>query len=241
MAANGELRIKKRGWVPAGEEMRAAFEILSDGAFRLYFYLCVTAQRDRGTVRVRYADLASKLNRSRRSISTYMEELKRKDICSIQHAPNQHEFGELEIHDDYWPYRKLREATPEATPEGYSEQIRRTLGLRACVRCEFSAADRKRAMAYFAAEVPLEQIERGIALGCTRKYVSMLNGSDCNPIVSLAYFAETIAEATDANTPEGYWGYIAYELERMESRWQAVVTGNAKDASAKPKTTTETR
>jgi hypothetical protein len=62
-------------------------------------------------------------------------------------------------------------------------------------------------------DVSLEQIQRAIALGCYRKYVSLLNGSDNEPINSLAYFRELIEEAEDTETPAGYWSYVMRELD----------------------------
>lgn len=55
-----------------------------------------------------------------------------------------------------------------------------------------------------------------------------------SPEIADMYYGGLCSFADDKNP------YIVYELERMESRWQAVVTGNAKDALAKPKTPNET-
>jgi len=43
---NERLNLKqKRGWFPAGDTFRKALAILSDGAFRLFTYLCLEADR----------------------------------------------------------------------------------------------------------------------------------------------------------------------------------------------------
>jgi hypothetical protein len=68
------------------------------------------------------------------------------------------------------------------------------------------------------ARVPLEQIERAVALGCSRKYVSMLNGTDSGLILSFSYFRDLIEEAGDGNTPAGYWDYLMPQVKRLERR-----------------------
>jgi hypothetical protein len=83
----------------------------------------------------------------------------------------------------------------------------------------FAAADQKLAAVLLAREVPLQQIERAIALGCSRKYVSLLNGTDSGPIVTLSYFRDLIEEAGDQETPAGYWNYLKPELEHLEAKW----------------------
>ena len=44
--ANQKLRLKKpNGWFPAGEGFLEAITILSDGAFKLFVFLCLHADR----------------------------------------------------------------------------------------------------------------------------------------------------------------------------------------------------
>jgi hypothetical protein len=63
--------------------------------------------------------------------------------------------------------------------------------------------------------------QRGVALGCSRKYVSLMNGYP-SMILSFSYFTEVIEEAGDTNTPPGYWGYIEYQLQRLETRLEGL-------------------
>jgi len=42
------MEIKHSNWFAAGQEVQRALLLLSDGAFRLYFYLCFTANRSTG-------------------------------------------------------------------------------------------------------------------------------------------------------------------------------------------------
>lgn len=52
-----------------------------------------------------------------------------------------------------------------------------------------------RAFDFALREIALKDLKHGIALGCVRKYISMLNGSDQNPIARLAYFKNAISAA----------------------------------------------
>lgn len=238
MFDNGRLQIKNCGWFPAGSEVLKALKILSDGAFRTYLYLSMSADRNRGSLSATYTELATELRRSRRSVSAYMEELTDLGICKVHPASNQHRRNQIEISDDFWPYSRFSSNSTESDASKYIDRVRSLLSARDCVRCTFSGADKNLAQSCATRGLPLEQVERGIALGCTRKYVSLLNGSDPNLIVSFAYFSEMIEEAGDENTPPGYWEYIAYQLHRLEEKWKMNVNAHANIASAaKPEKT----
>ena len=105
-------------WFAAGPEVGRALECLSDGSFRLYLYLCLHASRDSGCLTVNESDLARTLHKSRRSIITYFEELCRQQVCRTAPAVNQHQGGEIEICDAFWPYHKA--TTPTISPRGSS-------------------------------------------------------------------------------------------------------------------------
>ena len=70
-------------------------------------------------------------------------------------------------------------------------------------------------------------------MGCCRKYVSLLNGSNSEPINSLGYFRELIEEAEDSETPAGYWSYVMLELNHLETKWLSKVK-DAADAKIEP-------
>jgi hypothetical protein len=93
------------GWFAAGPEVERALTLLSDGAFRLFMYLCLQASRETGRLSFNDRNLTVVLQKSRRSIITYLDELERHGICQIQSAPNQHRCGCIEICDAFWPYR----------------------------------------------------------------------------------------------------------------------------------------
>ena len=96
------MKIKQAGWFAAGTEVQKALTRLSDGGFRLYFHLSINANRSTGRVLIHYGDLASKLNRSRRSIATHFDELRASSVCHVVSAAvNQHSRTEVEICDEF--------------------------------------------------------------------------------------------------------------------------------------------
>lgn len=213
------MRVKHSSWFAAGPEVGQALMLLSDGAFRLYFYLCLQANRDTGSLTISYSDLARGLARSRRSIVTYLGELRRHGVCQVHSAVNQHQDNELEICDEFWPYSKVESGMKYQENETYFFQIKSLLAVRACVRCAFTAPDQKFAASLLARDVSLEQIERAIVLGCSRKYLSLLNGTDSGLIVSFVYFHDLIEEAGDQETPADYWAFLSLQVKRYEDRW----------------------
>jgi hypothetical protein len=202
------MQIKHSTWFAAGQEVQRATLLLSDGAFRLYLYICLNAARDTGSFSMSYHDLARVLNRSRRSVSAYFEELRKSGVCQLNVALNQHQQTEVTICDEFWPYTRTNGTVPPSDSEQYLSQIQSLLSRRACVRCTWTVADKKFAQQLAAKAVSLQQIEHGIALGCSRKYVSLLNGSDSGEIKRLSYFQDVIEEAGDDSVPVGYWDYV---------------------------------
>ena len=226
------MEIKQSRWFAAGPEVNLALLTLSDGAFRQYFYVCLNASRETGRLSVSYQDLASALGRSRRSVGSHFEEMRRLGICRIYPAANQHHCTEVEVCDDYWPYTKSCCGIESAEQSRYLAGIKTLLANRACVQTAASPADEKFAVGLFARQVPIEQIGRAIALGCCRKYVSMLNGTNSGLISSLAYFRDLIEEVGDPEVPCGYWDYVMPELEHLEKKWiaQSNLAADAKPA-----------
>jgi hypothetical protein len=210
--------------------------LLSDGAFRLYFYLCLQAKRESGCLTISYLEAAHALSKSRRSITTYFEELQGHGVCRTHPAVNQHRSSQIEICDDYWPYTRLENSPPPERQEQYLLQIKSLLAAQACVKCAFGAADQKFAAALLVRDIPLEQIQRAIALGCLRKYATLLKGTDTRAIASFSYFHDLIEEAGDQETAVDYWSYLKLKVKRLESQWIAKAkAADANIASAKVK------
>jgi hypothetical protein len=232
VAENGSaLQIKRAGWFAAGPEMEQAMMLVSDGAFTLYVYLCLHSNRSSGSCEISYNALALALRKSPRSIATYCLQLRQNSICEIEPAANQHDSTKFRICDKFWPYtRKIaRQADKGAT--SYIESIRSFLGDRACVKCSFGTADRGVATKLSTQRIPLIQVERGIVLGCSRKYANLMEATESDLIHSLAYFLDPIEEAGNNETPAEYWAYLKHRFNNLEAKWIAKTAADAKIAS----------
>ena len=148
------LKIKGHsGWFAAAANWQAALQKLSDGAFKLFVHISLGAERSTGRLLFRQRDLARALRKSRRSIGTYLQELEEKQVCRLGRCPNQHAPGVLEIADQYWPYqRSLSTDSLSSTRSAqtlYVEAIGEMLLVRPCIRCRYSASDRRLADRWF--------------------------------------------------------------------------------------------
>jgi hypothetical protein len=220
------MNLKDRtGWFAAGPRMLQALLLLSDGAFRLFAYLSLTADRTTGRLRVTQLELARVLDRSRNSISSYLDELTQHGVCLINSAPNQHQPGVIEIADAFWPY--LKEADTKAIPglpvdsseNDFIEQIRACLLKYSIVRSSFGAADRRLAVELFRDGVSFVQLERAFLLGLSRKYNSSLNSISSSPIYSLAYFTPILDEIAQTVVSDKYWDYLRLRLTDLDGAW----------------------
>jgi hypothetical protein len=220
MTGNQGAKLKNpTGWFAAGREVVRASGVLSDGAFRLYMHLCLSADRSTGRLRARHADLAKTLRKSRRSVVTYLEELRRLNVCAIRSAVNQHAVGEIEICDAFWPYERITSVKGSNDEADYTERVRLSFQARRCVESSFSPADQKLAAGFFRQRVGLDQIETAILLGCARKYVAMLNGKISGPITSLSYFQTVVDEVGKLQMSVDYTKYLRQKVARLEEQW----------------------
>ena len=225
------------GFFAAGREVDEALTLLSDGAFKLFVYLCLHAERGSGRLRFRLADLARRLSKSPRSITSYLAELQRQDVCTVQAAVNQHHVGVIEIRDRFWPYHKQADGTARDAQTGYVDRVRMLFLSRACVAGGFSAADERLAAEWRERDVPLEQVESAYLLGCARKYVTLLNRPGSPLISSLRYFIPLLEEVSELPDSPGYWQHLNRQIEQLERRWRnrtdaTPPTGQANLASA---------
>ena len=207
------------GWFAAGREFAQAILILSDGAFKLYVYACLLADRHTGCLRATVDELARAMTRAPTAVAMNLDELEALAVCRVirSGAPQ----FVLEIRERFWPYQ--RQQPPGCTPELVAEFVQKVRSLflaPACVHASFSAADEKIAAGLHRRGVSLEQITRAILLGCARKYVAMLNAGTRTPITSLQYFSDIIEEVSESAIPESYWEPLRMKLTRMEQQWQ---------------------
>jgi hypothetical protein len=63
-----------------------------------------------------------------------------------------------------------------------------------------------------------------IQIGCTRKYVSWLNGQASGPIASFGYFRAIVDEVAQMDASPEYWRYISESLDKYERAWLAQST-----------------
>jgi hypothetical protein len=165
--------------------------------------------------------IAKSLRKSRRSVIVYFEELRQRGVCRAEFAANQHSRGSVQICETFWPYETTEPVGDNAKVTKYLKGIRTLLESRPCVRCSFAPADERLARTLFSNDVPFENIERAFLLGCTRKYISWLNGQISAPIASLEYFRSTIDEVEKLETSFEYWRYVRESLDKYEIAWLA--------------------
>jgi hypothetical protein len=207
------------GWFAAGREVASAMTLLSDGAFKLYVFLCLRADRNNARLEIDQASAAKSLAKSRRSVIVYFEELKQRGVCEVRFAANQHTRGVVQICDAFWPYVIPALAENTESADSYIKRIRTLLETRRCVRLTFAPADEKLAQSLFSDHVPIEDVEHAFLLGCTRKYVSWLNGQASGPIASFGYFRSIVDEVSQMDTSPDYWRYISESLDKYERAW----------------------
>ena len=212
------------GWFAAGWAFADAMTTLTDGAFKLFAWLCLNADRHTGLMRVTVAEIAQALGKSEGEIQTARDELVGRGVCCRGMDL------ELEIADRYWPYEKQPR---KSGPQEYVAQVRKLLSEPACIRCRFSAADEKLARDLYQRGVSLAQVEHAIRLGCARKYATLLSNPAAGAmlIASLSYFTTIIEEVVrQSNTSDTYWAYIRRKTAALEREWilhQGSRTGRA--------------
>jgi len=228
MGEKGARLKHSTGWFAAGREVSRALPLLSDGAFRLYIYVCLNADRSTGVLKIGHPDLVKALGKSRRSVIAYLDELRTKQVFDVRPAMNQHTGGEIEIQDAFWPYEKESAQAKTTDLAGYTEHVRRLLKSRRCVDSSFTPADEKLVALFFRQRIPIEQIEHGFLLACARRFVSLLNRDGQEAITSLQYFQNAIDEAGRLQMPGDYWRYLQLRVDRFEQQWLAKKRSDAR-------------
>jgi hypothetical protein len=222
------LRLKRAtGWFAAGQEMATALPMLSDAAFKLYVFLCLNVDRHSARMVWEAVDLANLLQRDRQSVSDSLDELCRREVC-IRHpdvdgriAPDR---LSVEICDRFWPYEKPPAEEFGVDQNSYVQRVRQMLSGASCLRISFSAADERLAAILYRCGVTLVHLQRAIWLGCARKYVALLNGSENAPmlITSLSYFSALVEEVAETSVSEEYWKHMQSKVAQLERMWRGV-------------------
>ena len=222
MSAGYQLK-RRRGFFAAGTEFEQALRVLSDGAFKLYAYACLQAERATGRLVFERADLARQLGKSRSALGRHLRELVRAGVCELRTAPNQHRGSVLAVRAAYWPYRATGNpppASPPADPAAYVEAVREAFLAPTCVQASFGPADERLASAWHASGVPLQTVRRAILLGCVRKSMALIERPGAPPVGRLAYFEPLLREVQRERFPAAYWQHLQFNLGRCEDYWQ---------------------
>jgi hypothetical protein len=209
-----------RGWFAAGAEVQKAMDLLSDGAFRLFIYLCLNARRDTGVLEGSLTQLAKNVKRGQHTVRIYLREMESAGICSSRFGHSPLGNGTVEITEEFWPYQRSAEESLADDSIEFIGAIRKMLQDRACVRSSASAADEILAREWSDRGMKLELIEQAIIVGCIRKYVSWRNNQTRTTIGSLKYFAPLLEEVQTMKADPEYWAYLRYRLARMENEWK---------------------
>ena len=203
------------GWFAAGGEVQRAATLLSDSAFKLYVWLCLHAERDRGCLQVSADDLAAALHKAADEVRDCLVELHHAGVC--RGGPGRL----IVICDPFWPYVRTTESMWDGQEaECYVGQVKRMLLAHSCVSTAFTPADARIAERWRRSGVSLEAVERAIQLGCLRKYVTLINHGSGTPITTLAYFRSLIEEVTHSTAPVDYWQYVRMRIRDLERRWR---------------------
>jgi hypothetical protein len=209
-----------KGWFAAGAEVQKALTTLSDGAFKLFVYLCLHARRDRATVETTQTELAQRLGKSQGAIRKQLRELVAQGICRTRFSHSRFRGGVIEIDRGYWPYERDADEAVSTEEAAYVSAIQKLLEARACVRqSSLAVADELMAREWFQKGIPLERVDQAILLGCVRKYTSWRNGQSRTRVGSLKYFQPLLEELANTKTSPDYWHYARSRLDRLERLW----------------------
>jgi hypothetical protein len=215
MSRSGVQLKVSAGWFAAGIEVQRAATLLSDGAFKLYVWLCLHAQRDLGCLQVSADDLAAALRKTEDELRDCLLELHRAGVCQCGPA------GRIRICDCFWPYVRTEPSIWNGhDTECYVSRVKGILLARSCVSTAFTPADARIAAEWCRSGVSLEAVERAIQLGCLRKYAALINHGSGTPITTLGYFRSLIEEVTHSSASVEYWRYVSMRLGDLERRWR---------------------
>lgn len=200
------------GWFAAGREFQQALRLLSDSTFKLYFWLCLNADRRTARIVQEREKLAAVLGVQQPWIDRGIAELCQRGVCRI-------DAQQLEIEDRFWPYQKQRPSAGTFTEADYIRSVQSLFVKPACVRSAFTAADERIALDLCRRGVGLESVRHAIRLGCARRYATMLNSQTALPITSLRYFALIVDEVTQPDVPASYWEHVRRKADQLERQW----------------------
>ena len=215
MLQSGRSRLELKrpnGWFAAGQEVKCALQLLSDGSFKLFVWLCLHADRSRGTLSGSPAELARALGKEEGEIKRALEELERQEVCALRSN------GLVEIRDRFWPYQRKPNSSTSDESRDYIAEVKRVFLERRCVQSSFTIADEKMALSLFNRGVSLIHVQRAILLGSVRKYAAIVQTGRGTPISGLHYFSSVLEEVQQEISPQ-YWKYVVQKVKAFEQAW----------------------
>src|SRR5260370_15841127 len=148
-----QLRLKQpTGWFAAGREVAQALRLLSDGAFKLFMWICLNADRGLGAIRIKPDEIAPVLGQTEAQIRANLRDLFQAEIG--QSTPD----GAIQIADRFWPYERAPTGQQAEKLAPYISQLKRAFLDRRCVRSAFTAADEKIAIELYHAGVSITDV-----------------------------------------------------------------------------------
>lgn len=209
MSAGTRFQLKQpTGWFAAGQEIACALQLLSDATFKLFVWICLHAERSRGTLAATPTELGRALGKKESDVHLALEELQRQGLCTLSPAG-------IQVCDRFWPYRRQCDSAPGQDARGYVEKVKGLFLERRCVQSSFTAADEKLALSLYRRGVSLIHVEHAILLGALRKYAAVRQAGRGTPISSLHYFTN-LFEEVQPETSTRYWTYVAHKVKTFE-------------------------
>ena len=221
MSADRRLRLKKpNGWFPAGEGFLQAMTQLSGGAFKLFVFLCLNADRQTAAYTVSQRSLASAIGKSKPATEEYIVELKTKGFCSVRPSRIPYVGTSFRISEKYWPYQSANSSPDEEASNQYVDAVRNLfLGL-GCTNGRFGPPEVCQTRNLEKRGVPLQELQDAMIVGACRKYVSWLSNGLSDPIASLHYFESLIEEIRERPFPPGYRDCLRMEVKKLAGQWE---------------------
>jgi hypothetical protein len=227
MSAGTRFQLKQpTGWFAAGQEMACALQLLSDASFKLFVWICLHAERSRGTLAATPAELGRAVGKKENDVNVALEELQRQGLCTLSTD------GVIQIHDRFWPYQRQCDSTPSQDSRSYVEKVKSLFLERRCVQSSFTAADEKLALSLYRRGVSLIHVEHAILLGALRKYAAVRQNGGGTPISSLHYFTNLFEEVQQEISTH-YWTYVAHKVKTFEQTELWAIPGRQQSALAK--------
>lgn len=216
----GQLRLKKSAnWFAAGEGFLRAMEILSDGAFKLFVFVCLKADRRSAIYRIRSSQLAHALHKPLGEIEDCLAEIETKNVCSVVSSNQLNGEFLLRIEDEFWPYYSPGQPPCGQGATDYVAAVRQLFLDLGCTSGRFGASEEAQTKSLEKRGVPLDIVRDAMIIGACRKFVSWLNNGYSEPISSIAYFESVIGELRCGPPPVDYREYLPMELKRLRKHW----------------------